>query len=373
MTCRRIVVALSVLLLSTARTTGAFAQSGVLVGVASPAGYETLWIVRDPSRPFHATVPNLLVPRTDGWWRLGTARICPTGPEDQSMQVLWRVRADSAPVIPEICHELPRGELSLPIYAEDSAAIDSLKREIIRCSWSELEIKFASPEYLAIGERSGQTEQCEPRGGRWYQSYYVSRFNGDSSLALTQFAVAKLDSVGRLALARAATELAKDEMCRNIVEAFNANELIDVGSAWYPARSGGRWMPVVMQELGTGECQLLPMVDVGLTGALTGYDSLHPSWAALARRVRGINDAFSSPNDDLVIMRTGDSLFVHLGGGSPLGRRIGAMPFREREVVMIQWATGRNVARWDQEIAAMLRRGLPDAKVVAPPQAEMQK
>ena len=288
------------------------------------------------------------------------------------MQVLWRVRADSAPVIPEICHELPRGELPLPIYAEDSAAIDSLKREIIRCSWSELQIKFASPEYVAIGERSGQTEQCEPRGGRWYQSYYVSRFNGDSSLALAQFAATKVDSVGRLALARAATELAKDEMCHNIVAGFNANELIDVGSAWYPSRSGGRWVPVLMEELGTGECQLLPVVDVGLTRALTGPDSLHPSWAALARRVRGLHDALSSPTYDLVVVSTGDSLFVHLGGGA-LGRRIGAMPFREREIVMIQWATGRNVARWDQEIAAMLRRGLPDAKVVAPPQAEMQK
>jgi hypothetical protein len=283
------------------------------------------------------------------------------------MEVLWRARADSTPVIAEICHELPRGDLPLPIYAEDSATVDSLKREIVRCSWSNIDIKFVSPEYLAVGERSGQTEECEPRGGRWYQSYYVSRFNGDSSLALPQFSVAKVDSLGRLALARAGEELAKDEICASVVEGFNPGELLEVGNAWYPSRIGGRWMPVLMEELGTGECQLLPIVDVALTRALTGHDSLRPPWEVIAKRVKGVDDAFTSPQGDLIVIRATDSLFVYLGAGHQLGRRIGAMPFREREIVMIQWATGRNVARWNQEIAAMIRRGLSGPKVVPAP------
>ena len=346
----------------------ALAQSGVLVGVATPSGYETLWIVRDAARPVHATIPDLLVPRADGWWRMGTVPICSTeGPEGQSMDVLWRARADSAPVISEICHEIPRGEMPFPIYAEDSVARDSLTKEFVRCSWSRIEIKFVSPEYLAVGERSGQTEECEPRGGRWYQSYYVSRFNGDSSLALSRFAETPVDSIGRVALSRAASELTRDEMCTRVVEGFNAKELLDVGAAWYPAREQGRWMPVLMEELGTGDCQLLPVVDVGLSGALTGHDSLPTPWGVLARQVRGLVDAFTSPRGDLVIARAGDSLFVHLGAGAKLGRRIGAIPFTEREIVMIQWTTGRNVARWDREIAAMIRRGLSGPQVVPPP------
>jgi hypothetical protein len=349
-------------------TTSASGQSGVLIGVAKPGGYETLWIVRDASRPLHATIPDLLVPRADGWWRVGTAPICPTGgPEDETMNVLWRVRADSAPVIAEICHELPRGELPLPIYADDSVARDSLSKELVRCSWSEIDIKFVSPEYLAIGERSGQTEECEPRGGRWYQSYYVSRFNGDSSLALPHFAPGKIDSVARLALARSAKDLAKDELCTNIVEGFNADELLEIGAQWYPSRVEGRWRPVLIEELGTGDCQLLPVVDVPLTAALTGHDSLKPSWASLARQRKGLADAFASPRGDLVIVRSGDSLLVHLGAGEGLGKRIGAIPFAQREIVMLQWATGRNVARWKEEIAALMRRGLAGPKVVPPP------
>ena len=360
--------ALRALLCSALCAPGAFAQSGVLIGTSSPAGYETLWIVRHASRPVHATIPDLLVPRADGWWRLGTAPICSTGgPETESMDVLWRARADSAPVISEICHELPRGELPLPIYAEDSVTRDSLAKEIVRCSWSRIEIKFVSPEYLAVGERSGQTEECEPRGGRWYQSYYVSRFNGDSSLALSRFAVARVDSIARLALAREARELAKDDMCERVVEGFNADELLEIGAAWYPSRGTGRWMPVLMEELGNGECQLLPVVDVALNAALTGHDSLRPSWSVLARQLKGVSDAFASPRGDLVIVRAADSLFVHAGAGEKLGRRIGAVPFREREIVMIQWATGRNVARWNKEIDAMMRRGLAGPKVVPPP------
>src|SRR5687768_18566506 len=95
MSCRTLLVILALLSVGASSTLG---QSGVLVGVATPAGYETLWIVRDAARPVHATIPDLLVPRADGWWRVGTAPICPTGgPEGQSMHVLWRARADSTP------------------------------------------------------------------------------------------------------------------------------------------------------------------------------------------------------------------------------------------------------------------------------------
>ena len=343
-------------------------QSGVLLGVAKPGGYETLWIVRDASKPLHATIPDLLVPRSEGWWRLGTTPICPTGgPDDEFMDVLWRARADSTPVIAELCHELPRGELPLPLKADDSAARDSLAKELVRCSWSKIDIKFVSPEYLALGERSGQTEECEPRGGRWYQSYYVSRFNGDSSVALAQFVATNVDSIGRSALAREAKQLAKDEMCTNIVEGFKAEELLEIGSAWYPVRAQGRWRPVLIEQLGTGDCQLLPVLDVTLASTLTGHDVLRPSWATLAKQVKRLEDAFTSPRGDLVIVRSGDSLLVHLGTGDHLGKRIGAIPFPHREIVMVQWATGRNVARWNDEIGAMMRRGLVGPRVVSPP------
>ncbi len=350
------------------RPSNALGQSGVLIGVARPGGYETLWIVRDASRPLRATIPALLVPRADGWWRVGTAPICPTGgPDDQAMNVLWRVRADSTPVIAEICHELPRGELPLPLYADDSTARDSLSKELVRCSWSEIDIKFVSSEYLALGERSGQTEECEPRGGRWYQSYYVSRFNGDSSLALSHFAAGRIDSVARLALARSAKDLAKDELCTNMVEGFNPDDVVEIGGQWYPSRVEGRWRPVLIEELGTGDCQLLPVVDVPLAGTLTGHDSLRPSWAMLTKQLKGLQDAFASPRGDLVIVRSADSLRVHFVAGETLGTRIGAIPFGQGEIVMLQWATGRNVARWNEEIVAMMRRGLAGPKVVSPP------
>lgn len=347
---------------------GALAQSGVLIGVSKPAGYETLWIVRDSSRPIRASIPDLLVPRADGWWRLGTAPICSTsGPEPQWMEVMWRARADSTPVIAELCHERPRGELPLPIYAEDSATTDSLSRDLVRCSWSNVRVKFVSPDHIAVGETSGQTEECEPRGGRWYKSYYVSRFNGDSSLELREVAGPRLDSLGRLALTRATRDLAADDVCTSLVERFDPSEVFDMGAQWYPTRLSGRWMPVVFNQIATGACELLPIVDIGLSSTLTGHDSLHPPWNVLANRIKGLRDAFASPRGDLVVARVSDSLIVYLAAGQQLGRRIGAVPFGEGEIVMIQWATGPHVARWNEEIAAMMRRGLPNARIVMPP------
>lgn len=360
-------IALLALALSTLSAFGAPAQSGVLIGASKPAGYETLWIVSDSSRPIRATIPDLLVPRADGWWRVGTMAICPTGgPPAQEVDVLWRVRADSTPVVTEACHELPRGELPLPIYAEDSAAADSAKRELVRCSWSNIQVKFVSPEHIAIGETTGQTEECEPRGGRWYQSYYLSRFHGDSSLSLNQLVGPGVDSIGRLAITRAAREFSKDDVCVNIVGAFDAQELTGLGDAWYPSRDSGRWTPTLFHQFGTGECQLDANVDVSLPRAFTGHDVLRPPWTVLAKRVPGLRDAFASPTGDLVIAQARDSLFVYLPDGRDLGRRIAAISFGEREIVMIQWVTARHVARWSKEIIAMVTRGLPTPKVVAP-------
>jgi hypothetical protein len=345
----------------------ASAQSGVLVGVATSSGYETLWIVGDASRTVRATIPSLLVPRGDGWWRLGTTGICPTGgPEDQSMYVLWRSRADSTPAVSEICHELPRGELPLPIYADDSATADSLRKELVRCSWSRIDIKFVSPEYIAVGETSGQTEECEPRGGRWYQTYYVSRFNGDSLLPLSGFAERRIDSIARVALTLAAKDLARDELCTNVVAHFDAAELVDVGAEWYPTRVRGHWIPVVFNQLTTGECQLENIVETSLSRTLTGPDSLGVAWAGIAKRVSGLEDAFTSPDGSVVLAHAADSLLVHLGDGRSLGRRIASVPFANRRIVMIQWATGRHVKRWNDEIAALVRRGLPEVRVLPP-------
>jgi hypothetical protein len=315
-----------------------------------------------------ATIPELLVPRADGWWRVGTVAICPTGgPPDEDVEVLWRVRVDSTPIVTEVCHEAPRGDLPLPIHADDSAAADSAKREIVRCSWSDIQLKFVSPEHMAVGETTGQTEECEPRGGRWYQSYYTSRFHGDSSVALGALAGPWSDSLGRSALTLSAREVSREELCGNVLAHFQPGDLIDVGDAWYPSRDRGRWVPVLFEQVGTADCQLHAPLDANLPDAFTSHDALRPPWTVVARRVPGLRDAFASPNGDLVIAQARDSLFVYLADRRELGRRIAAIPFGEREIVMIQWATGRHVARWNKEIAAMLRRGLHGPKVVRPP------
>ena len=66
-------LALFFAVLTIARGSAALGQSGALIGVAKSGRYETLWIVGDASRPLRATIPALLVPRADGWWRVGTA------------------------------------------------------------------------------------------------------------------------------------------------------------------------------------------------------------------------------------------------------------------------------------------------------------
>jgi hypothetical protein len=96
-----------------------------------------------------------------------------------------------------------------------------------------------------------------------------------------------------------------------------------------------------------------------------------PSWAEIRRAHPAATDAFSSPSRDLVFVRVGDSLQIHAVSNGKVGPRTGAVNVGVRDVLMIQWATGSHVARWDAEIAAMLSRGLRAPHVIpAPPSSQ---
>jgi len=73
----------------------------------------------------------------------------------------------------------------------------------------------------------------------------------------------------------------------------------------------------------------------------------------IERTVPAAVDAMASPAGDLVIVLTADSLFAYSSNGSTLGARLLAVPFRRERVVLVEWALGKSVARWDKEVARL--------------------
>jgi hypothetical protein len=60
------------------------ARGTEILGSPSVVEYETLWLVRDASGArVVSTLPDVMVPRKDGFWRLGIAHVCHLSAPDE--------------------------------------------------------------------------------------------------------------------------------------------------------------------------------------------------------------------------------------------------------------------------------------------------
>jgi hypothetical protein len=109
--------------------------------------------------------------------------------------------------------------------------------------------------------------------------------------------------------------------------------------------------------------------DIGLPlpESVVGYDRLPAAWNLLAHGIVGLCDAFSSPTEDLLIATTEMELRVYRLDHGRLGcmilrRTWTELQLNSREgrnylpVVMAQWATCRDVARWSRELRKIAGR-----------------
>ena len=341
-------------------------QSGVLIGLspgrtssgqeADFAGYETLWVTLDGAAIRTRTIPQLLIPRRSGWWHAGVSVGCSgqSGEESSLTEVLWtRPTSDTADVLaPEHCAD-----------STEAPPADSVETEVIYrsygsrdCVVDQYEITFVGPNHIAFRNRSGQTEACEPRGGRATSNAYVRHLGSDSSATLTEL-------LGPGADARVASTVRGNPESGHCESPHDEEPTADL----YIARRAGRWRPVAFFRGWMMSCEIEEEVKAAVLPSVTGPDVLRPPWAEIRRVYGTATDAFAAPGGDFVFVRVGDSLHVRAASSGKLGARLGAIAVGERSVLMIQWSTGAHVARWDHEIAEMLARGLSAPRVILAP------
>jgi hypothetical protein len=349
-------------------TSPAIAQSGVLIGLSSGrtssapeapfAGYETLWVSRNANGFYTRTIPDLLIPRRSGWWRVGVAVGCAgqSGEESSITEILWmRSASDTLHLLaPEHCADSTEPR---PDSAAEAAYPSYGARD---CVTHLYEITFVGPSHVAFRNRSGQTEICEPRGGRWTSNAYVRHLGSDSSASMTEL----LGPAGPQLVMSAFRSSEESKHCESPYAE-------DLQAELFITRRAGRWRPVAFLRGWMMSCEVEQEVRATLLRSVTGPDVVSPSWAEIRRAHPAATDAFSSPSRDLVFVRVGDSLQIHAVSNGKVGPRTGAVNVGVRDVLMIQWATGSHVARWDAEIAAMLSRGLRAPHVIpAPPSSQ---
>ena len=357
------------------------ARSGVLLGVASLG---TLWIAPDASGRIWILVREgeIVVPRADGFWSVRTEAAVVAADEslagdarsdaaaEDSAASAAPEEAEPAPedslVEAERCDDgscepggdwfaraLVASPLGTPareaIYGADAERVAALRETD---GTSEIEVVFASPAWIAFSEYF-ETDELSP-----IRRHGAGIMHLDS-LAARPYVYPDLPGPGPLAFDEAARSRHARECARQYVRADARAVGDDELFAWpartlYLGRSAGRWRLFERFAVATGimrgfvfDCELSDSLPV----SLVGHDRLAPSWAELRRQLPAAIDAVASPSGDLVVVVADDWLRVYAPRGGRLGAPAASLALPFPRLVMAQWATGAEVARWTRALA----------------------
>jgi len=348
-------------------------RSGVLLGVAEASSsadtdtqsfgtihepqYQTLWIAGDASGELKvlATLPELIVPRRDGFWHVGVKQVCEFndtldgGGNENLRHVVWAAPATQAAAVEQI---RPCTAHKPEDYAPPYARSEQDKNKISQCGFELVNLLYLSPEIISMSKYTGQSEDCEVRGGRYNVDFKVRNFDSDEALSFGQLLGAKAHD----AYVRAPPAMGQGDGGEDCVESDKTHD-----TGWRIAHADGRWHPYVHQDLGYFGCAVDAPVSIPLPASLTGDMSAVFDWKrlqSLQSKADPIADAYVSPAGDLLIaVSHSETRFFELRGGGP-GKLLLRLP--ASGIVMAQWATGTHVQDWTEKISALAKQHLPE-------------
>jgi hypothetical protein len=364
--------------------------------------------------------PGLIVPRADGWWRVGADVPSIDYPELRArLYPKWRadsIRTDSlerwAAAHPDIA------ETSDPVQVEDSSTTpDSLREPTTNMHGEELghEVCFGHVIWAApLGTMPALPDSIcadneEPAGE--YAFTFVSPAVLTMSAGITTdysynfvrgTIVATLDSAARHPLIsigrRTYTEQEVDPVTALGVrtedrpwlgEAVRCNieynqevragdetdsTSFDYMGTWI-TRTAGRWRferyYANTSYVGRGMESTCP-IRIPVPAALTGWDRLTVPMATIRKRVPKAFDAFTSPNGAVAVVLDSTATRVFRIEHESLGRELGLIApdpnwLRRLEMTtMSQWATGASAERWEKELTAVLPEVAKVTRLSAP-------
>jgi hypothetical protein len=320
--------------------------------------YQTVWVAPDASGKLAAlvTIPNLIVPMKDGFWHVGVKQMCEfshepgdqTGGNESMRQAVWRAPISMAAKVQatQLCREHDPDDYAPPFGRSEQ---DQMK--ISQCGFELMEIEYVSPAVLSVRKYDGQSESCEPRGGRYSVDFSVVGYESDEALTVRQV----LGDEARAAYLKALPKQGQGDGGEDCGEPANQD------SGWRIDRHAGRWALYAHQGMGNFGCHVDAYVPFRLQSNVTGDNSPSPEWKQLKASVKDFRDAYVSPTKDLLIVMTGTELrFCQYVEGMP-GKALLTLP--AYPVVMLQWSTGKHVQDWTQQLGAIAAHALPEPEV----------
>ncbi len=357
-----------------------FAQkSALLVAIGSRQNESTTEFVERRFRTFLietdgqrarlvATLPDIVVPHGNGFWRAGVITSCSvsTAPEatpgkgqeesaeDNSSwdEAFYFSPVDENSKIPplgqvEPCDHRSRGEV------RDAASRISLYMPGAPCSFHTESIAFVSSQLVAINYYDGQSEACEPRGFHWNSESKVLRFGVTDAISFKEFTGDTGWEAYNAAVRKASVDLQKEGFNCDI---FSEEDEVLEDTHWTLHRKEGRWAAVLAWH-DSAACEYFADINLMLPKSLTDYDTLQLPWSSLANQIKDLQDAFTSPTGNLLLARTNEGTAVYSLGEGRAGQKLLDLP--AGQIVMVQWALGKYADVWAKELAEWQRNGLP--------------
>jgi hypothetical protein len=346
-----------------------------------------MWIVRDASGAHVAsTLPDIIVPRKTGFWRIGIAHTCQFRPplkgspadhgNISTEDIGYAVPVERAPVVqpggpdpacdPETANRMFAD--SYQLYPADNPQ-PSDPNAPSECGWRNLRFSSVLPDLISVSYYQGVSETCDSRGGNSYQQVWVQSPDDPISSSYMPFDRV-FGAEGHRAWIRAMTAIGPDgDSCLLSLP----REELDDQTGWSLSHFYGKWLTYAFVQKGR-DCAVGGYPKVTVPRLLTHAASLPVPWSALEKQLPGISDAYLSPSGStlLAIVSKQDphprqsqvvSVALFDFSGNKLGAKLLDLP--TSDIVMAEWATGRYVQSWTDSLRALQTHGLP-ALVIRP-------
>jgi hypothetical protein len=350
-------------------------QAGVLLGYGAPPdhggpGYKTAWIVFSTTEAHVVlTVPDIIVPRSSGFWRVGVYIACEYREDfqqDSAREVVWQTPLEKAPLIDQgppckshkpgdvdNTEENAPGEASASTEQPDSTAPVNL------CVDTSGSISFVSPTHLS--EAFDDVDTCDPRGGHDQAHNIVRSLDSSKPLSLADVFADRAANAYSAAAAAGFAENSKDFNCPE-----PDPDHYDLTS-WSIAHRKGSWLPLANLNQFMGECAFLYPLALQLPKSITGETPRPGLWKAFGAAVPHLADFFLSPLGDYALVvvepKKGEfRLYAYSVLDGVPARQMGEIPIQIGRIsvgVMAQWCSPKYLSQWSAVLQKIGDHPLP--------------
>jgi len=292
-------------------------NSGVLIGLKDKTdegfSYKTLWIAYDGEKISSQEVPFLLLPRTNGFFKVLVNR---TSNEMSYKDNIEFIFLNSSP-------------------SEKQSTIKRDKESNINIS---KEITFIGNDYISIRTKEeGEGHKLENVG-----TYLIDTMNIEGKGAV---------SLGDISEQRNITKFNNESQGLHM-EDINTFTNVCI------KRNQGRWgFYTINSNKDDKSSENNIDIPLKVSKNVVKYDSLFTSWQGIKNQVPSAVDAISSPNKNMAIIKTKSSLYVYkiVNGKMSESPELTISLNDDEEIVMAEWAMGEYVGYWTEQVNSLLQ------------------